>query len=257
MTTDVVLLHGWPGLPSDWDEVRSALGPTYNAIAPDLDGFGAAFVPGRAVDARAETHADTIIELIRDRGLDRPVIAGYDIGSRIAQTIARRVPDLISGIVISPGYPGVAPYTQAPEIQPAYWYQHFHRLPLSVELLDGNRGALHTYLGYFWRQWSRRDDLATGPRFEAIVDSYARPGAFAASIAWYSANQGYAATDPVTVATVMLWGEHDLFPVAWSDRLDDWFTEVELRVLPGCGHFLPLEAPAPVVAAIEAIAQMT
>jgi pimeloyl-ACP methyl ester carboxylesterase len=257
MTTDVVLLHGWPGLPSDWDEVRPALGPADHVLVPDLGGFGAAFVPGEPVDARAETHADAIIELIRERHLDRPVIAGYDIGSRIAQTIARRVPELISGIVISPGYPGVAEYAQAPAIQPAYWYQHFHRLPLSVALLDGNRAALHTYLEYFWTQWSRRPDLAAGPRFEAIVDAYARPGAFAASIAWYSANQGYAATDPVTVPTVMLWGEHDLFPVAWSDRLDDWFTEVELRVLPGCGHFLPLEAPAAVAAAIRTVAAMT
>jgi pimeloyl-ACP methyl ester carboxylesterase len=61
----------------------------------------------------------------------------------------------------------------------------------------------------------------------------------------------------VTVATIMLWGEHDLFPVAWSDRLDDWFTAVELRVLPGTDHFLPLEAPAAVAAAIRAVADMT
>lgn len=254
MTTDVVLLHGWPGLPSDWDEVASTLSPAYDLIAPDLLGFGAAFVPGQPVDARAETHSDAIIALIRERDLDRPVIAGYDIGSRIAQTIARRAPELIRGIVISPGYPGVAPYALAPEIQPAYWYQHFHRLPLSVALLDGNRPALRTYLEYFWTQWSRRPDLAAGPRFEAIVDAYARPGAFGASIAWYSANQGYAVTDPVTVPTIMLWGEHDLFPVAWSAHLDGWFTEVELQVLPGCGHFLPLEAPAAVAAAIQVVA---
>jgi pimeloyl-ACP methyl ester carboxylesterase len=82
MTTDVVLLHGWPGLPSDWDEVRLALGPSYTSIAPDLAGFGAAFVPGEPVDARAETHAQAIIELIPDRRLDRPVVAGYDIGTR-------------------------------------------------------------------------------------------------------------------------------------------------------------------------------
>jgi pimeloyl-ACP methyl ester carboxylesterase len=42
----------------------------------------------------------------------------------------------------------------------------------------------------------------------------------------------------------MLWAEHDpLFPIAWADRLNDWFTAAELRIVPNSGHFLPLEAP--------------
>ncbi len=44
--------------------------------------------------------------------------------------------------------------------------------------------------------------------------------------------------------TAVLWPEHDpLFPRAWSDRLDEFFSDVTLRPADGVGHFSPLEAP--------------
>jgi pimeloyl-ACP methyl ester carboxylesterase len=45
---------------------------------------------------------------------------------------------------------------------------------------------------------------------------------------------------PVTV----LWAGHDpLFPVAWADRIGDFFADARLQMLSACGHFSPLEAP--------------
>jgi pimeloyl-ACP methyl ester carboxylesterase len=42
----------------------------------------------------------------------------------------------------------------------------------------------------------------------------------------------------------VLWQEHDpLFPRDWSDRLDDFFTDVTLRPVDGVGHFTPVECP--------------
>jgi pimeloyl-ACP methyl ester carboxylesterase len=53
----------------------------------------------------------------------------------------------------------------------------------------------------------------------------------------------------------VLWPDHDpLFPAAWSDRLDDYFTAARLRHLHGVGHFTPLESPGELAAAlIEAV----
>ena len=43
----------------------------------------------------------------------------------------------------------------------------------------------------------------------------------------------------------MLWPDHDpLFPQDWSDRLDEFFSDVRLRLVDGAGHFAPLEFPA-------------
>jgi pimeloyl-ACP methyl ester carboxylesterase len=48
----------------------------------------------------------------------------------------------------------------------------------------------------------------------------------------------------IAVPTTVLWQEHDpLFPRAWSDRVGEWFADVDVRPLDGVGHFTPLEAP--------------
>jgi pimeloyl-ACP methyl ester carboxylesterase len=86
-----------------------------------------------------------------------------------------------------------------------------------------------------------------------------------ASIAWYRAGAGTLARAlqerppavRLAVPTTVLWPGHDpLFPVEWSDRLDEFFADVDLRDLPESGHFSPLEAPDEVAAAIrERLAQ--
>jgi pimeloyl-ACP methyl ester carboxylesterase len=141
-----------------------------------------------------------------------------------------------------------------------FWYQPFHRLPLSHELIDGNPGAVRAYLAHFWDHWSARGWTLPDDRFDELVALYARPGAFMASIAWYRAGAGAVAQsaaeqppapgDRIKVPTTVLWGEHEpLFPPAWSDRLDEFYADVELEVLEGVGHFAPVEAPAAVAAA--------
>ncbi len=57
----------------------------------------------------------------------------------------------------------------------------------------------------------------------------------------------------LAVPTTVLWPEHDpLFPSARSDRLAEFFADLALTPLPGVGHFVPLEAPQEVAAAIRA-----
>ena len=58
--------------------------------------------------------------------------------------------------------------------------------------------------------------------------------------------------DRVSVPTTVLWPEHDpLFPRAWSDRLDDFFSDVTLQLVDGVGHFAPVEYPERFAAAVR------
>jgi pimeloyl-ACP methyl ester carboxylesterase len=60
-----------------------------------------------------------------------------------------------------------------------------------------------------------------------------------------------AADDRATTPTTVLWPELEpLYPPAWSDRLGQFYADFELELLPGVGHFVPLEAP-------EAVAEAT
>jgi pimeloyl-ACP methyl ester carboxylesterase len=115
----VVLLHGWPGDRADYREVTGLLSDAAEVIVPDLRGFGESDKhpepPARAYSAQAQ--ARSVIGLIDELGLKAPLIAGYDIGSRVAQTIAREAPDLVSALVVSPPLPGAGDRVLSAEAQ--------------------------------------------------------------------------------------------------------------------------------------------
>ena len=257
----VVALHGWPGSRRDYDDVVALLAGKADLVVPDLRGFGDSDRLDVAPEAcSAEGQAASVLGLVDELGLDRPVLVGYDVGSRVAQAVARLRPDAVRALVLSPPLPGVGERVLTADAQREFWYQHFHRLAL-VEELVASEAQVRAYLWHFWDHWSAPGWSLEPDRFEALVAQYARAGAFAASIAWYRAGAGTVARaleerppeEPLRVPTTALWPAHDpLFPVAWSDRLDEHYARVQLTVLPGVGHFVPLEAPAEVAAAIRA-----
>jgi pimeloyl-ACP methyl ester carboxylesterase len=260
----VVLLHGWPGSRSDHGSVAALLGGDADVVVPDLRGFGGSDrhdrPPSEAYSADAQ--ADSVCGLIEELELDRPVIAGYDVGSRVAQTVARRRPDDVRALVLAPPLPGVGARVLEPQAQREFWYQPFHQLELSEALIDGDARAVRAYLEHFWSHWSGPGWTVAPERLDALTELYARPGAFRASIGWYRAGAGTVAKalaerppaplDRVAVPTTVLWPEHDpLFPLAWSDRIDEFFADVALTVLDGIGHYVPIEAPDAMAGAIR------
>ena len=163
------------------------------SVVPDLRGFGGsdkrAEDPERAYSAAAQ--ARSVIGLIDELGLERPLLAGYDIGSRIAQEIARTAPGRVRGLVISPPVPGIGERILGAGRMREFWYQQFHRLDLAERLIDGDvaagarlpRALLDALVGsrLHGRRRMHLDRLAAG---------YGEPGAFVASIGWYRGGAG-------------------------------------------------------------------
>ncbi len=262
----VILLHGWPGDRTDYRILGPALAlaSSCDVIVPDLRGFGES--DKHRADPAAQyspaAQARSVAGLIRELGLDRVLLAGYDVGSRVAQAVAAGYPDLIRALVISPPLPGIGRRVLEPQPQREFWYQSFHRLALADELIDGKPGQVRAYLSHFWSHWS-------GPGFELdpsyldhLVSVYGPPGAYTASIAWYRAGSGAVArslaeqvpdpADRMALPVTVLWPEFDpLFPRAWSDRLAEFFSDATLRPVDGAGHFTPLECPAEFAGAIH------
>src|SRR5258707_422159 len=86
----VLLLHGWPGDRTDYRAVVPLVSRAADVIFPDLRGFGESDKhtadPAREYNAAAQ--ARSIAGLIGELGLGQGVLAGYDIGSRIAHAVA-------------------------------------------------------------------------------------------------------------------------------------------------------------------------
>ncbi len=96
----VVLLHGWPGNRHDYRRVVPLLTDAADVIVPDLRGFGGS--DKHAVAVRhfysASAQASSVVGLINELGLTGVVLAGYDVGSRVAQSVARMYPDLAKAL---------------------------------------------------------------------------------------------------------------------------------------------------------------
>jgi pimeloyl-ACP methyl ester carboxylesterase len=263
----VLLLHGWPGDRGDWRAVAPQLAGDHDVIVPDLRGFGDSDAHPRAPAEAyaAEPQARGLLALLDELGVETVVAAGYDVGSRVAQGLARLAPERVGALVLAPPLPGAGERVLGPEPHREFWYQHFHRLDLPETLLDGRPDAVRAYLRHFWEHWSGPGFTLPEPELERLVAGYGRPGRFVASIGWYRAGAGTIArslaetapdpADRLATPTTVLWPEHDpLFPRAWSDRLEEFFSAVTLQWLDGVGHFSPLEAPDAFAAAIRAAA---
>jgi pimeloyl-ACP methyl ester carboxylesterase len=230
---------------------------------PDLRGFGGSDkhdgepAGHYGVDAQARS----VIGLIEELELGQAVLGGYDIGSRIAQAVARLRPDLVTSLVVTPPLPGIGERVLAPGAQQEFWYQPFHQLALAEELIDGRPDAVRSYLRHFWSHWSGPGFELDDDRLTHLVSVYGAAGAFAASIGWYRAGAGAVARslaertpqpqDRLTTRTTVLWPEHDpLFPRAWSDRLEAFFSCLSLEFIDGTGHFVPVEVAQTFAAAV-------
>jgi pimeloyl-ACP methyl ester carboxylesterase len=111
------------------------------------------------------------------------------------------------------------------------------------------------YLRHFYDHWVGNKGSVRPHEFEAIVDTFARPGALEASFGWYRATyeraDPSAREDPISIPTVVRWGDRDpVKPASWAEGIERTFPNLDFRFVPGAGHFIPFEAPKETVAAI-------
>jgi pimeloyl-ACP methyl ester carboxylesterase len=252
----VVLLHGWPGDHTDWDQLVPKLTDIADVLAPDLRGFGQSDKyeadPEEIYSAHGQARA--VAALMDELGLKDAVVAGYDVGGAVSQTIAAMRPDLVKALVVSPHLPGAG--KRVLELGPVreFWYTSFHQLDLARQLIDGNGDAVRAYLRHFWSHWSGPNYILDEKRIDHLVEVYSVPGAFIASINWYRTSSSNPVTAFATESkpspaqrlatpTTVLWEDQDpIFPFEWSDQLDAFFKDYTLERLSGVGHFTPLEA---------------
>ena len=269
----LLLLHGWPEFSLTWAPVMERLADRYTLIAPDLRGFGDSDKPGRdgemAPWGNAE-HAADMLALLDALGLaegGRKVgIVGHDVGGGVMLALAgmaerdARLKDRLAGLFFFDFvYPGIGPRLARPDRLAEIWYQSFHLLELAPQLVGSSREACRAYIGHFLRHWAHRKDAFDDVE-EQWVDNFLKPGNLEGGFSYYRGAQesrlamlrGEAPGPlPITVPTCVRWAEHDpIFPVGWTDRLGEYFADLDLAVMAGVGHYPHREDPERAAAAI-------
>lgn len=252
----VLLLHGWPEFWLTWEPVMARLADRFRLIAPDLRGFGASEKPDAGPSDRAgpEVHAADMLGLLDTLGIERAGLVGHDVGASVGQALGRGHPDRLTGLFFFDcPYPGIGPRLAQPEMQAEIWYQSFHLKPFAAEVVGASRESCRAYIGHFLRHWAGANPAAFDDVLEAFTDNFLAPGNLQGGFNWYLSQQasrlamlrGEApALPPITVPTGIRWGTRDpLFPYAWTDRLGETFSDLDLAPFEDAGQFPHRERP--------------
>ncbi len=251
----LMLLHGWPEWSYVWRPLIKRLHPDFDLVAPDFRGFGdsekTSLSPTR--DATPETLAADTLAIADALGLGQIGLVAHDVGGFVAQVIARRWPERITGLFFfNCAYPGIGSRWVEPRHLLETWYQFFHQMPWAAQLIGSSRETCRIYIREFLQHWSYRKD-AFDDELEIWVDNFLKPGNLQGGLNWYLSNhasrmaviEGTAPPPaPIHIPTRVFWGEHDpLFRKIWTDRLSEFFTDLEFSFAPGAGHFVHYETP--------------
>jgi len=93
---ELVLLHGQPGSPADWQQVAARLPAGLHAVAPDRPGYGSSRLPagGFAANARA------VLDDLDSRGINRAVLVGHSYGGGVALSAASMAPGRVEAVIL-------------------------------------------------------------------------------------------------------------------------------------------------------------
>jgi pimeloyl-ACP methyl ester carboxylesterase len=247
----LLLLHGWPEFWLSWEPVMTRLADRFTLYAPDLRGFGDSDKPEGTFGP--DQQAADMLALMDGLGLKQAGIVGHDVGGALMQPLARAAPARMAGLFFFDFvYPGIGPRMAEPDRLNNIWYQSFHQMDMAPHIIGATRESCRLYIGHFLRQWSHRKH-AFNDVLDQFTDNFLKPGNLAGGFAHYRAAhagrlkmmKGEALQfAPIDVPTCVRWAEHDpLFPYAWTDRLDESFSNLDLKLFPDVGHFAHREDP--------------
>ena len=256
----LLLLHGWPEFWLTWEPVMARLADRHTLFAPDLRGFGDSDKPDGPFGP--DQHAADMLALMDALELKQAGIVGHDVAGAMMQPLARTAPQRLSGLFFFDFvYPGIGPRMAEPERLNNIWYQSLNQMEMAPALVGATRDICRTYIGHFLKSWAHRKD-AFDDVLETFTDNFLKPGNLAGGFAHYrAAHKGriqmmkgeVPQLPPIEVPTCIRWAEHDpLFPYAWTDRLGATFSNLDLALFPGVGHFPHREHPDRAAAEIGA-----
>lgn len=257
----VICVHGFP---EDWYSFRNQLrelSGRFTVIAYDLRGIGRSQKPQSGYDVR--TMAEDLLALVDSLGLKKPAVIGHDWGGSIVPIAVYREQERFSRMVIID-----APLGR--ELRPLNsWYiWMINNLTPWVDDQLKRRDLFPHSIIRFWT-WIENQGAFTEEDINHYTETYYQPGTLEAWLALYrsvwhgpsgKAYEAYkrvvfnhspvnfawsAPVKPDTVVpTLLIWGEEDpALPVQLAYRLKRVWSEMQLYVLPNCGHFPHEEKP--------------
>ncbi|TMG38211.1 MAG: alpha/beta fold hydrolase [Chloroflexi bacterium] len=241
----VVLIHGIPSSSYLWRDLIDPLAEHFDVLAPDLVGYGDS---DKRLDADLSVAAQAryLVAFMESLGVHRAAVIGHDIGGGIAQLIAVDAPGRVAKLVLIDSIVDNAwPIPEIARLKEPAWDQIMVGLDLRAGLRKGLEAGITT------------PDRVT----DELVDEWVRPfNDVAGRRAYLRAARALNNRDLVSrsrhideldIPTLVLWGANDRFlEPRWGEHLKGKLRNAKLQVIDPGGHFLPLDRPDVVSAAV-------
>ncbi|HWU97607.1 MAG TPA: alpha/beta hydrolase [Oxalicibacterium sp.] len=271
----ILLLHGWPYDIHAFIDVAPILTAAgYRVVIPHLRGYGSTrFLSNDTLrNGQQATFTADAVAFMDALKIDKAVVAGFDWGARIADTLAALWPQRFTALVSVSGYligsqeANRMPISPKGELQ--WWYQYYFATERG-EL--GYRANTHEFARLIWElaspQW--KFDDATFARSAKSLDN---PDHVAISISNYRWRLGLAPSEAryesleqqlarfpnIAVPTITMEGDANgaphPAPAAYAKK---FLGKYEHRLVTGgIGHNLPQEAPREFAQAVLDVAKL-
>lgn len=248
----VVLLHGFPEFWYSWRFQIPALSRYFKVVVPDLRGYNDSDKPQNGYDL--DTLSADIQGLIENLGYLKAHIVGHDWGGTIAWNLAQKFPHRLNRLALLN-----APHPQrfmremvsnVDQLRRS-WHVLAFQIPNLPELLI--RQNLSGFVKNMLQDQAVRKGAFTTQDTAIYQAALEKPGVLAAAMSYYrqllSPQSWWRAwgrsPDPVTVPTLILWGEEDFF---LSNTLTEGMEQLvsapfQIKFVPHCGHWIQQEVP--------------
>lgn len=250
-------LHGFPDSPSSWFEVATKFAEAdFTCYIPYLRGYH----PTKSL-GNPETHsplemADELNQLVRSITPKKNIsLFGHDWGSVLAYFMAIRSPELFSELGLL-SVPPISVFLKNLLFQPEQLVRSWYMLFFQLEKFPEEQIQHNDLISKLWMDWSPGwklpkdrlqdaiDCLTLGDGSKEAVSYYRSllPG-FRNFAKWSKARAvGF---QKVSIPTKLLVGELDncIPPKMFAGSEYQFLSQFSFHVIPGAGHFLPLEAP--------------
>lgn len=247
----VVLLHGYLQHWYAWRQLLPLMSQDFRLICVDLRGWGWSQQTDRGYDT--ETLADDVAALLAILDLRQALVIGDGIGGGLGLRLAQREQSPIAGLVALAISHPAAPMRRAVKNLWRMWYTAALEYPLvgrlMLEHVPGFARFLLRYATADKAAWPAAD-------LEEFVQASRRSAHAGQQVLWQVVVKDMpsmlrqAQPRSLAVPTLILGGENDpIVPpelISPPDRSD---STVQVRILDGCGHHLPVEAPHAVATA--------
>ena len=231
-----VLVHGYLGAAEQWAREIAHFASSFDVIAPNLPGFGAA--ADREGCTSVEAMADAVLGLLDELGVDEFRLLGHSMGGMIVQEMARKRPTQVVQLILY----GTGPLGLMPN--------RFEPLSTSKErlLADGVAASIRRVSA----TWFKKGAGSPGHDFLSEIGAKASKEAAIRALDAMAEWDGRGALASLPMPTLIVWGDTDR-SYRWPQVETLWSTlpDVRLAVMPDTSHAANLEKPDLFLALVE------